>query len=109
MGRGDILLAGDLIQARPLAPPMAADSAQAADLAAALKRRLQGEVRFDRGSRALYATDLSIYRQPPIGVVIPRTIEDVLITVEACRQRGIPILGAGAAPAWRDRPATSRL
>src|SRR5579859_5112414 len=69
--------------------------AQAADLAAALKKRLSGEVRFDAGSRALYATDLSIYRQPPIGVVIPRTIDDVTITVDECRQRGIPILGRG--------------
>ena len=50
---------------------------------------------FDAGSRALYATDLSIYHQPPIGVVIPRTIDDVTITVDECRQRGIPILGRG--------------
>ena len=68
---------------------------QAADLAAVLRKRLAGEVRFDTGSRALYATDLSIYRQVPIGVVIPRTIEDVMITVEECRQRGIPILSRG--------------
>ncbi len=69
--------------------------AQAADLPGVLKKRLSGEVRFDTGSRALYATDLSIYRQPPIGAVIPRTIEDVIITVDGCRQRDIPILGRG--------------
>ena len=45
--------------------------AATADLANALARQVEGEVRFDPGSRALYATDLSIYRQVPIGVVIP--------------------------------------
>jgi FAD/FMN-containing dehydrogenase len=68
---------------------------QAADLPRVLKKRLSGEVRFDPGSRAPYATDLSIYRQPPIGVAVPRTIEDVMITVDECRERGIPILGRG--------------
>jgi FAD/FMN-containing dehydrogenase len=64
-------------------------------LAAALRARLRGEARFDPGTRALYATDLSIYRQVPIGVVIPKTVEDVLTTVEECRRRGVPILGRG--------------
>jgi hypothetical protein len=68
---------------------------EATDLARALQTRLEGEVRFDAGSRALYATDLSIYRQPPVGVVIPRSIEDVIATVEECRNRGVPILGRG--------------
>lgn len=81
-----------LQRSRQSAKPKAA---QTADLAAALKKRIAGEVRFDAGSRALYATDLSIYRQPPIGVVIPRTIDDVIITVNECRQRGIPILSRG--------------
>ncbi|HYY35233.1 MAG TPA: FAD-linked oxidase C-terminal domain-containing protein [Candidatus Binatia bacterium] len=76
-------------------PPAAPSLASPADLAAALRKRLCGEVRFDPGSRALYATDLSIYRQSPIGVVIPKTIEDVIITVEECERRGIPILGRG--------------
>src|ERR671922_2727699 len=43
------------------------------DLEAALRQAIAGEVRFDRGSRALYATDLSIYRQVAVGVVISRT------------------------------------
>ncbi len=43
----------------------------AADLAQALSRSIAGEVRFDPASRSLYATDLSIYRHVPIGVVIP--------------------------------------
>jgi FAD/FMN-containing dehydrogenase/Fe-S oxidoreductase len=68
---------------------------EANELASALRRRIQGEVRFDDGSRALYASDLSMYRQPPIGVVVPRTIDDVIGTVAACRERKIPILGRG--------------
>ncbi len=69
--------------------------AATADLANALARQVEGEVRFDPGSRALYATDLSIYRQVPIGVVIPRCVDDVIATVEECRKRDVPILGRG--------------
>ena len=57
---------------------------------------IRGEVRFDRGSRALYATDYSIYRQVPIGVVVPKDAEDIVKTVDACRRHGAPILGRGA-------------
>ncbi len=42
-----------------------------------LARVIEGEVRFDPGSRALYATDASNYRLIPVGVVIPRHEEDV--------------------------------
>ncbi|MCA1838531.1 MAG: FAD-binding oxidoreductase, partial [Actinobacteria bacterium] len=61
---------------------------------------IQGEVRFDRGSRALYATDYSIYRQVPIGVVVPKSTDDILKTVAACRRHGAPILsrGCGTSP-----------
>ena len=64
-------------------------------LAADLRRVLRGEVRFDDGSRALYATDGSNYRQPPIGVVIPRDVEDVIRAVAVCRQHRAPIFGRG--------------
>ena len=67
----------------------------ARELASALRAKIAGEVRFDGGSRALYATDHSIYRQVPIGVVIPRCDEDVIETVAACRARGVPLLGRG--------------
>ncbi len=56
---------------------------------------IQGEVRFDAGSRALYATDGSNYRQVPIGVVIPESIDDVIATVAVCREHGAPILSRG--------------
>src|ERR1700716_4321000 len=69
---------------------------QAHELEAELKRRVRGEVRFDRGSRALYATDASNYRQVPIGLVIPQDVEDVIAAVAACRKYGAPILPRGA-------------
>jgi len=46
-------------------------------LAENLRQVVEGEVRFDRGSRALYATDGSLYRHLPLGVVVPRTDDDV--------------------------------
>lgn len=61
-----------------------------------LSRNIQGEVRFDAGSKALYATDSSNYRQTPIGIVIPKIIDDVIITVALCRKYKIPILSRGA-------------
>jgi FAD/FMN-containing dehydrogenase/Fe-S oxidoreductase len=71
-------------------------SIDAAALAAELKRHVRGEVRFDDGSRALYATDASNYRQTPIGVVMPRDADDVVATVTLARKHGAPILGRGA-------------
>jgi FAD/FMN-containing dehydrogenase/Fe-S oxidoreductase len=67
----------------------------ATPLEAELRRRVGGEVRFDAGSRGLYATDASNYRQVPIGVVIPRTVDDVVETMAACRRFGAPVLGRG--------------
>ena len=67
----------------------------ARDLEAALRHTIGGEVRFDSASRALYATDHSIYRHVPVGVVIPRDNDDVTATVAACRERNVPILGRG--------------
>ena len=64
-------------------------------LAAELKSEIRGEVRFDDGSRALYATDGSNYRQVPIGVVIPESVDDVIATVAACRRHGAPVLSRG--------------
>ena len=60
-----------------------------------LRRNLEGEVRFDVGSRALYATDGSNYRQVPIGVVIPRSAEDVVATLAACHRFNAPVLSRG--------------
>src|SRR6266851_8519676 len=64
-------------------------------LAEALREESRGEVRFDDGSRALYATDGSNYRQVPIGVVLPRDVEDVLAAVTICRRFSAPLLCRG--------------
>ena len=64
-------------------------------LAAELRAAISGEVRFDDGYRALYAVDGSNYRQTPIGVVIPRSIEDVIQTVALARKYRAPLLPRG--------------
>src|SRR6266436_3394559 len=69
---------------------------QATELERELKRTVRGEVRFDRGSRALYATDGSNYRQIPIGLVVPRDDEDVIAALAACRKYDAPVLPRGA-------------
>jgi FAD/FMN-containing dehydrogenase len=73
----------------------AAEQVDRRGLQRALHASVEGEVRFDTASRALYATDASNYRQPPIGVVIPRTIDDVVATHAACREFGAPLLPRG--------------
>jgi hypothetical protein len=60
-----------------------------------LRQVVRGEVRFDQGSRALYATDASNYRQVPIGLVLPLDEADVVATVAACRELGAPVLSRG--------------
>ncbi len=85
------------ISLRPL-PAIAVASAAPVDcerLAKELRANLVGEVRFDDGSRALYATDGSNYRQTPLGVVVPCQIEDVVATLAICRQFGAPVLSRG--------------
>ena len=62
------------------------------ELAQELRRRVSGEVRFDPFSRVLYSTDASIYQMEPVGVVIPRSVEDVLAVVEVARDSGVPVL-----------------
>jgi FAD/FMN-containing dehydrogenase/Fe-S oxidoreductase len=60
-----------------------------------LQRNVEGEVRFDAGSRGMYAVDGSNYREVPVGVVVPRSIDDVVSTVAACRKFGVPVLSRG--------------
>jgi FAD/FMN-containing dehydrogenase/Fe-S oxidoreductase len=83
-----------------LQPPPRPSSAGAARLdVSALERdlvaRVDGEVRFDAGSRGAYATDASNYRQVPIGVVVPRTVEAGAEAVAVCREHGAPVLSRG--------------
>ena len=60
-----------------------------------LRERLEGEVRFSAADRALYSATGANYRQVPLGVVIPRTVDDVIATVATCRDYGAPILSRG--------------
>ena len=62
------------------------------DIENALKRRVSGEVRFDPFSRVLYSTDASIYQMEPVGVVIPRNVDDVLAVIEVAKGNGVPVL-----------------
>src|SRR6267143_4087181 len=64
-------------------------------LAEALRAEIRGDVCFDDGSRALYATDGSNYRQVPIGVLLPRDVKDVLAAVTICRRFRAPLLCRG--------------
>ena len=66
-------------------------------LEAALREALKGEVRFDNGARAAYAYDASNYRQVPIGVVLPRSVEDVAAAMRICSANGVPVLARGGA------------
>jgi FAD/FMN-containing dehydrogenase/Fe-S oxidoreductase len=74
-----------------------------------LARVIEGEVRFDPGSRALYATDASNYRRVPIGVVIPRHAEDVVQAVKLARENRVPILPRGGGTALAGQTANTAL
>src|ERR1051326_2594133 len=73
-------------------PPAGVDVAK---LHAALDERVDGEVRFDPGTLGAYAQDASNYRQVPIGVVVPRTVDAAVAAVAVCREAGAPVLSRG--------------
>jgi len=75
----------------PRTRPAAPEEALARDLTA----RVDGEIRFDAGSRAAYAVDASNYRQVPIGVVVPRTIDAGVEALAVCREHDVPVLSRG--------------
>ena len=78
---------------RTAGPPTVKVDSQA--LERELAQRVSGEVRFDTGSRAAYASDASNYRQVPIGVVLPQSTDDIVAAVEICRKYDVPILMRG--------------
>ena len=61
----------------------------------ALAHQVDGEVRFDAGTRGAYAHDGSNYRQPPLGVVVPRSPEAAVAAVGVCAEFGAPVLSRG--------------
>src|SRR6478752_10051948 len=60
-----------------------------------LEQQISGEIRFDTVSRALYSTDASVYQIEPLGVVVPRTRDDVVRTVEIAARHGVSITARG--------------
>ena len=65
------------------------------DLEHELRRRVEGDVRFDHYSRLLYSTDASMYQMEPMGVVIPRHADDVQAALEVANKLGAPLLPRG--------------
>jgi len=65
------------------------------EIEAELKKRVEGDIHFDRYSRLLYSTDASIYQIEPIGVVVPRHKGDVQAVVELANKFNVPMLPRG--------------
>jgi FAD/FMN-containing dehydrogenase/Fe-S oxidoreductase len=70
--------------------------AESSALAAQLRRELAGEVRFDAFTRGMYSTDASIYQIEPLGVVRPRSAEDVRRALQIAAEHAVPVLARGA-------------
>ena len=60
-----------------------------------LNLQVQGEVRFDKMSRALWSTDASIYQIEPVGVVLPKTKDDIIAVLETAQKYGVSVLPRG--------------
>ncbi|HJL17603.1 MAG TPA: FAD-binding and (Fe-S)-binding domain-containing protein [Sandaracinaceae bacterium LLY-WYZ-13_1] len=85
----------DLVELRRDRDERTADPRRREALRRDLEGVIRGEVRFGRGDRALWATDASNYRQPPIGVVLPKDADDVVAAMEVCRAHDAPVLSRG--------------
>lgn len=84
----------DIIYSTAFETPQSKD-VDAKSIEKELNQLIKGEVRFDDGTKALYATDGSNYRQIPIGVVLPKSEEDIINTLAICRKYHAPVLSRG--------------
>ncbi|WP_420456701.1 FAD-binding and (Fe-S)-binding domain-containing protein [Rubrivirga sp.] len=75
---------------------MQIEHARLGEFAAALRPRIAGDLRLDALSTALYATDASLYREPPLGVLIPKHVDDVQAAIEEGARFGVPIVARGS-------------
>ena len=75
---------------------MQIDAARLEDFAAAVRPRIAGSLRLDALSRALYATDASLYREPPLGVLVPKHADDVQAALEEAGRYGVPVVARGS-------------
>src|SRR5512137_1576806 len=92
--------------AGPRAAPISLDArAQAAALAAELRRNTQGEVLFDAASRGRYSTDASIYQIEPVGVLVPKTEDDVAAALQIAAAHKVPVLPRGGGDRQQQAPA----
>ena len=66
------------------------------DLSNALQNAIKGQVCFDQTTRVLYSTDASIYQIQPLGVVFPRSLDELNACVEIATGYHVPILARGA-------------
>ncbi len=82
-------------EARPRSLAQPSRNRLPAGFEAELRRRIEGDVRFDPATQAIYSTDASNYRRVPIGVVIPRHEDDVLNALAIAREHALPILARG--------------
>jgi len=67
----------------------------AGELARRLRQHTQGDVRFDLADRGRYATDASIYQVMPVGVFVPRHVDEVGVALDICRELDVPIVARG--------------
>ena len=89
------MMNGGLVSIQPRPSSVAMADSKMAALERDLTDEITGEVRFDRASIALYATDSSNFREAPLGVVVPRTQHDVVRTLRICSRHGVPIVSRG--------------
>ena len=93
-------------------PPAAGTSSQDVDARALvidLLNEVDGEVRFDAGSRALYATDASNYRQVPIGVVVPQSVAAAVSAIAVARRHNAPLVNRGGGTALAGQTCNAAL
>jgi FAD/FMN-containing dehydrogenase/Fe-S oxidoreductase len=62
-----------------------------------MRERSKAEVRFDLAARGLYATDASLYEVPPLGVVVPRSMDDLALALKLAAEEALPVLPRGGA------------
>ena len=75
--------------------PEGVEEVDVASLRRRLERDVRGEVFFDRGNRSAYSHDSSNYRQAPIGVVLAKDAQDIVVAMAICREHGAPVTSRG--------------
>ena len=64
-----------------------------------LRGQIAGEIRMDHYNRLMYSTDASMYQMMPVGVVVPRSADDVEATIRVAREHGVPVMPRGGGTA----------